>query len=467
MEKEQEHYFVKEKIRLLLKIVHILIIVIGTMSIIRLIEKNYTQFFADMLFFVSVVFGYFKLKTDYTQYKTITRIIFFLAIIISIYVLIHQPENPIRFIWLSTVIYMVFYLFERQESIFWISAISILLILFFLWNPEGFNITIVNFLIWIMNMLIVLMIAHWYSKIEEESTQKLLKIKDLLSDEVKIKTRELEEKKNELEKKTLELQFLNQNLEAKIEEETKKNREQEKMLFRQAKYAQMGEMISMIAHQWRQPLNAISAATATMQLKIDMENYEKVLFKNKTLMISKYIQHLSSTIDDFRNFFKLDKEKETCEFSKIIENALKLVKSALENKHITIVTEHYCTCRIHTYPNEIIHVILNLIKNSEDALLVNSVTDPRIIIRTFRNENGIYMEIEDNAGGIDTATMKNIFNPYFTTKKNTDGTGLGLYMSKIIIEDHCHGEIEVSNGKEGAIFRLFFPLSYEEGASRS
>ncbi len=467
MEKEQEDCFVDEKIKLLLKIFKILIMVIGTMSIIRLIEKNYTQFFADILFFVFVVFGYFRLKTDFSQYKTITRMIFFLAIIISIYVLIHQPENPIRFIWLSTVIYMVFYLFERRESIYWISTIGILLSLFFFLNPEGFNITIVNFLIWIMNMLIVLMIAHWYSKIEEESTKRLLKVKDLLSTEVEIKTRELEEKKNELEKKTLELQFLNQNLEAKIQEESEKNREQEKMLFRQAKYAQMGEMISMIAHQWRQPLNAISAATATMQLKIDMEDYEKILFKNKTLMIAKYIQHLSSTIDDFRNFFKLDKEKEELEFPKIVDDALKLVNSALENKHITVVTEHCCSCRIYTYPNEIIHVILNLVKNAEDALLGKKITDPRIIIRTFKKENSVYMEIEDNAGGIEPSIMKKIFDPYFTTKKNADGTGLGLYMSKIIIEDHCYGEIEVSNGKEGAVFRLFFPVPYEEGANRS
>jgi len=318
-----------------------------------------------------------------------------------------------------------------------------------------------------MNMLIVLMIAHWYSKIEEESTKRLLKVKDLLSTEVEIKTRELEEKKNELEKKTLELQFLNQNLEAKIQEESEKNREQEKMLFRQAKYAQMGEMISMIAHQWRQPLNAISAATATMQLKIDMEDYEKILFKNKTLMIAKYIQHLSSTIDDFRNFFKLDKEKEELEFPKIVDDALKLVNSALENKHITVVTEHCCSCRIYTYPNEIIHVILNLVKNAEDALLGKKITDPRIIIRTFKKENSVYMEIEDNAGGIEPSIMKKIFDPYFTTKKNADGTGLGLYMSKIIIEDHCYGEIEVSNGKEGAVFRLFFPVPYEEGANRS
>jgi len=465
--KEEEDYFVNERIKLLLKIFHILIIVLGTMSIIRLIEKNYFQFFADIFFFVSVVIGYFKLKTDYTQYRIITRIVFFLAICISIFILIHQPENPIRFIWLSTVIYMVFYLFERQESIYWISTIGILLSLFFILNPSGFNISLVNFLIWVMNMLIVLMIAHWYSKIEEDSIKRLLKTKQLLSNEVEDKTKELEKKKNELEKKTRELQLLNQNLEEKIQAKIKKNREQEKMLFRQARYAQMGEMISMIAHQWRQPLNAISAAAATMQLKIDMEAYEKVFFKEKTLMIAKYIQHLSITIDDFRNFFKLDKEKETLEFSNIIDNALTLVSNALQSKGIAVVTEYRCHCSIDTYPNEIIHVILNLIKNAEDALLSNEITDPKMTIRTFGKDENIYMEIEDNAGGIDPSVITKIFDPYFTTKENNDGTGLGLYMSKIIIEDHCHGKIEVSNGEKGAVFTLIFPVFQEEGPSLS
>jgi C4-dicarboxylate-specific signal transduction histidine kinase len=105
-----------------------------------------------------------------------------------------------------------------------------------------------------------------------------------------------------------------------------------------------------------------------------------------------------------------------------------------------------------------VHVILNLIKNAEDAFQEKNITDPKIIIRTFKQEKSIYVEVEDNAGGIEPRVMGKIFDPYFTTKKNSDRTGLGLYMSKIIIEDHCHGKIEVSNGEEGAIFKLLLPL---------
>jgi len=464
MSQKQKGNFAKERIRLLLKIFHILIIVVGTMSIIRLIEKNYIQFSADLLFLISVIIGYITLKKDHTKYKLIARSIFFLAIVISLYVLMTQPENPIRFIWFSTVMYMVFYLFERQESIYWVSTIITLLGIFFLFNAESFQITLVNFLVWVMNMLIILMIAHWYSKMEEESTQKLLRMKQLLSNEVTDKTKELERKKNELEKKTRELQSLNQNLETKIQEKIKKNQEQEKMLFRQARYAQMGEMISMIAHQWRQPLNAISAATVSMQLKINMEQYDKALFNDKTMMIAQYIQHLSTTIDDFRNFFKLDKEKEEVEFSRLIDDALKLISGTFKSKNIMIEAEHNCHCKIYTYPNEIIHVILNLLKNAEDAFFFKETDNPHITIRTYHKNASIYLEIEDNAGGIEPHIMSKIFDPYFTTKENADGTGLGLYMSKIIIEDHCHGKIEVLNGEKGAVFRLIFPKTQEDEA---
>ena len=462
----QEHkdYFVKERINLLLNISRIMIITMVIMSIIRLIEQNYPQFFVDIIFLVIITAGHFKLKATNEAYKSISRVMFFFAALMALYVIVHQPENPVRFIWLSTIIYMNFYLFERKESVYWIATISILLMLFYMFNPESMQITLVDFSVWFMNMFIVLMIAHWYSKIEEKSIQRLLRIKKLLSIEVKDKTQELEQKKNELEKKTLELQSLNQNLEAKIQEKIQKNREQEEMMFRQARYAQMGEMISMIAHQWRQPLNTISVTSAALEAYVEMDRYEKKFFQEKINVISDSTRHLSSTIDDFRNFFKADKKKQKIPFSDIIQNAIQLTLPSLQKKKIDIETHFECVCCVFSYTNEIIHVILNLLKNAEDALLANNVSDPQIQIRTYADGHMAIMEVEDNAGGISSKIKPKIFDPHFTTKDNRDGTGLGLYMSKIIIEDHCGGTIEVENGKRGAIFRLLIPL-YDKGSS--
>ena len=450
-----EDYFSHQKINLLLKIFQVLIIVVGTMSIVRLAEQEYMQFLVDMIFLLTLLFAYYRLTIDSEQYKMITRIVYFAAVATSVFILLYHPDNPMRFIWFATNIYIVFYLFDRKEAVIWVEAIGIVLVLTYLFTPGHFHLNINDFLIWLMNMLIILMISQWYSKIEDDSKRNLLKIKNFLSDEVKEKTQELEQK-------TRELQSLNKNLEKKIQEKIEQNREQEKMLFRQARYAQMGEMISMIAHQWRQPLNAISTVTATMQLKIARDDYDSVFVTNKIDAIGEYVQHLSSTIDDFRNFFKLDREKEELTFARVIKNTLKLVGSELESKHITLDVEYGCYCTVYTYPNEVQHVILNIVKNAEDALLINHVPNPKITIKTMGDGTNSILEIEDNAGGIDETIMEKIFDPYFTTKKNSDGTGLGLYMSKIIIEEHCNGKIKVENGKQGAIFKLVFPVFQED-----
>ncbi|MGB6019779.1 MAG: PAS domain-containing protein [Sulfurimonadaceae bacterium] len=231
-------------------------------------------------------------------------------------------------------------------------------------------------------------------------------------------------------------------------------RHKDEMLFRQSRLAQMGEMISMIAHQWRQPLNAISLTTAALELKIEDDKYDKTFFKSRLGRISDYVQHLSSTIEDFRDFFKPDKAKQETTFSEIIDNALSFVRIGLESKNITVQTECNSKESLFSYTNELLQVVMNLIKNAEDALLENKTADPTITIRCYSDEEKATLEVEDNAGGIDDSVIEKIFEPYFTTKDEHNGTGLGLYMSKVIIEDHCDGILSVSNSREGALFKI-------------
>jgi signal transduction histidine kinase len=435
--------FSEKKIQVLFKVLKVLMLVIGTMSVIRLIEQNFFQFSADIVFLVVLGITYQFMKNNIRYYKVLIRVAYFVSAVFAIFIMVYYPDNPVRFIWLSTVIYMIFYLFERKEALYWILVISILLDIAFLLDPGNFHIKLSDFLVWAMNVLIILIIAHWYATIEEESNLKFIETQKILTEEV--------------QRKTKELRLLNENLESKIEEKIRKNAEQEKLLFRQARYAQMGEMLSMIAHQWRQPLNTISVTTATLQAHVEMDRYEKPLFQDKIKTISGSVEHLSATIDDFRNFFKPDKDKEEIPFSQIVQNALDLTLASMEKKHIIVKTTYQCDCCIFSYPNEIIHVVLNLIKNAEDALLAKDILQPEIIIHTYGKEDMAVMEIEDNAGGIEESIIEKIFDPYFTTKENSDGTGLGLYMSKIIIEDHCHGKIEMKNGEKGALFRLLLP----------
>ena len=254
--------------------------------------------------------------------------------------------------------------------------------------------------------------------------------------------------------KTHKLQMLNITLEQRVEEEVCKNREKEKQMLFQSRLAQMGEMISMIAHQWRQPLSAISLTTGAMKLDIIMDKYKKEFFEESLDKISGYSQHLSSTIDDFRNFFKDNKEKKETTLGDIFEGSLSIIESSLNSNNIKLVKNYKCDEVFISYPNELKQVVLNILKNAEDALLERNIKNPTIYLNTYKQEeDSIYiLEIDDNAGGIPKDIMNEIFMPYFSTKKNKEGTGLGLYMSKIIIEEHCHGKLTATNSDEGAVF---------------
>jgi PAS domain S-box-containing protein len=231
-------------------------------------------------------------------------------------------------------------------------------------------------------------------------------------------------------------------------------KEKDKQLITQSRLAQMGEMISMIAHQWRQPLTAISATSNNLTLKLMMNDVDNKEFEKEIGLISDYAQHLSKTIDDFRGFFKENKEKETTTLDNLVNSTLDIVKISLENKNINIKTDLNSTIELKTYPNEVKQVILNLIKNAQDALLDNKIENPIIIIKTRYKNNNHIITIKDNGGGIPSNIIDKIFEPYFSTKKEKDGTGLGLYMSKTIIEEHCSGDLSVSNDEDGAVFTI-------------
>ncbi len=251
-----------------------------------------------------------------------------------------------------------------------------------------------------------------------------------------------------------ELEQINSTLAKRVQEEVKKSRQKDKAMLHQTKLAQMGEMISMIAHQWRQPLSAISATANDLSMKMMLNKYDKDYFSKKLKNITNLSKHLSKTIDDFRSFYKEDRQMVKVSYSTVVENALDIVLVSIKNKQINLTTKFDTKKMVYAYPNELQQVILNLIKNAEDILLENEIKEPIINIKTYDDDRYVYLEVADNAGGIKDEIMDKIFEPYFSTKTQKDGTGLGLYMSKVIIEDHCGGKLSVYNGKEGAVFKI-------------
>jgi len=251
-------------------------------------------------------------------------------------------------------------------------------------------------------------------------------------------------------KAELEIIRLNETLEEMVATEVEKNRIKDKQLLQQTKLAQMGEMISMIAHQWRQPLSAISSVAISVNLKAQMDKLDKQTTIDATNKIAQYTKHLSETIDDFRNFFRQNKEKHYTSYTELINSVLRIVETSIINKDIEIIQELNSTVTFKTYINEVKQVLLNLIKNAEDVLLEREIENPKIFIESYEHT----LIIRDNAGGIPEDIIDKIFDPYFSTKEEKTGTGLGLYMSKTIIEEHCGGKLTVYNDKDGAVFKI-------------
>ena len=249
----------------------------------------------------------------------------------------------------------------------------------------------------------------------------------------------------------------NTKLEIKVKEEIRKNELKTKQLIQQSKLAQMGELINMIAHQWRQPLTSISATTNNLLFKHYMDkSITKDEQINELLLIIDYSQYMSKTINDFQNLYQKDKIKEISTLEKIVDRSLSIITPSF--KDIEIKKNFKAYKEIDTYPSELNQVILNILKNSEDALKRNKIKKPKIIITTNKINKYLYLDIEDNALGIKEENIKKIFEPYFSTKQSKEGSGLGLYMSKTIVENNCGGKLNVKNIKDGVVFRICFDL---------
>jgi PAS domain S-box-containing protein len=234
----------------------------------------------------------------------------------------------------------------------------------------------------------------------------------------------------------------------------------EKIILQQSRLAQMGEMISMIAHQWRQPLGAISATSINLGLKFELEAFDldtkngqkeqATYFLKQLNNIDGFVNSLTTTIDDFRNFYKPDKKAVKIKVEEVVAKALKIINTSLVNSDIEIIQEYNSNQEIELYDNELIQVILNILKNAQDNFEEKKIKSPKITITTQKNS----LSICDNGGGIAEDIMDGIFDPYFSTKDEKNGTGLGLYMSKIIIEEHHNGKLIVENRNGGVCFDI-------------
>jgi len=251
--------------------------------------------------------------------------------------------------------------------------------------------------------------------------------------------------KTSLESRNRELEELNRTLEIKIAQEVEKSEQRQFLLIKQGRLAAMGEMIGNIAHQWRQPLNALGIIVQDFKMAFEYGELDKQYLDESVKKSKALIGYMSKTIDDFRNFFSPNKQKESFSVAAKINDTISFVSASFENNGIELVSELEDDSYINGYPNEFVQVVLNIVSNAKDAIVLHEIKNGFVKIKISKTEDKSKIEITDNGGGIPKDIIDKVFDPYFTTKDKGHGTGIGLYMSKVIIEDNMGGSIKIES----------------------
>ena len=436
---EHQEWILKNQIIALLVISFFLGVGIFFFAIYRITHDNIIAGIAQFLFAFFLFTGFVKIRKNKEYYATYS-ILFFLFFFIYIHIVFFfVPQNHLNILWIVSAPVLIFFFLDKKGGI----IIFILLLGFIAYLLlTDYPYTPAEYITLFAVLTTTTLIMYAYEKVKEGERILLLSYSNTLEEKIQLKTEKLKK--------------LNKNLETRVTKEVDKRLFQEEMLLRQCRMASMGEMIDSIAHQWRQPLMNINAVLMNLDRGIET-NKDDAYIKEKVLEVFSLTSHMSHTIEDFRNLLKIEKESNEFDIKDALDDVLTLVRNNLKGIEITYNMEEKIT--IKSYKSELSQVIITLLNNSTEVLKNRNIQNKKIHITLKKIGNKAILNIEDNAGGIKKENISKIFDPYFTTKKQTGGTGLGLYIAKIIIEQSMHGKLLVSNQKSGARFSIVLPQS--------
>ncbi len=331
-------------------------------------------------------------------------------------------------------------------------------------------------IITLLMVILVIIIALWLSNyISKKIENLLIGTKKFANNELDYRIKvssydeigELESSFNNMASKINNLikeeKKLNETLEFRVRKEITKQREQEQLLIQQSKLAAMGEMIGNIAHQWRQPLNTLSLIIQNIQFTYENGKLDDDFFNKSTKKVKNLTLSMSKTIDDFRYFFKPNRCKEVFALTSSIKKSIELVNAALIHNQINLKLDFAeKAIFLYGYSNEFSQALLNILTNAKDALLEKDISEKQIYIQTNIKDKYCKIEIFNNGNRIDEKIVEKIFEPYFTTKIDSQGTGIGLYMTKTIIEKNMNGKISIKNRENGVSFIIKIPIYNKE-----
>jgi len=404
-------------------------------SIFRYREGNYIVAFSQLIFSLFSFYGFIYLRQEKAFYPRYSIFFFILFFTYTGIIFFFVPQNSLNILWvISAPILIFFFLNKKGGIVMFLLVFGFILYLII----SKYHYTTAEFITLLAAFFITSFMMYMYEQVKEKEKIRLQEYNIRLTQKV--------------EEKTQKLQELNQTLERRVQEEVEKQHAQEQMLLCQNRMANMGMMIDSIAHQWRQPLMNINAILMNISRVTENEPNNIEYIDNKVDDIFKVTDHMSQTIGDFRNLFSPEKEKTLFNLREVIENILTLMKNSIKDIHINMSS--MSDIKLNGYQNELSQVVIIILQNAIEALNEQDINNKSIEITIYEHQQSVFIEIEDNAKGINAQPLQNIFKPYFSTKKRTSGTGLGLYIAKLIMERSLKGEIAVENRENGANFKL-------------
>jgi len=429
--------------------VGIIISSIGLMfGIIGNIVRNVDGFIPIELFIVIVnIIMFILMRKSKKAFYFVPLIITFLFTFLFLFLIYNSEVESLKFLWVFTYPIIILYFHNTKKGFYWLVIIIVGIIIapiqsFYEVDFSTYQVIYLAFVL----ALISSIIFFYQIKMSEANTKIIQQQEELQDFNLNLE--------KQVKEKTSALQELNNLLELKVKEKIEELRAKDKILEVQSKQAVMGEMISMIAHQWRQPLSTITLQIANLQFKrLLAQDLSADEIDNALSEISDMIIYLSDTVDDFQTYFHPDKEMQDVEIQELLNRAINFASSRTKKSNIKINITQDDFYIIKTYSNEFVQVILNILNNAIDAHDEQSKENAFINIHVSMQKNNFLIKISDNAGGINEENLNKLFEPYFSTK-GKNGTGLGLYMSQMIVQKQFYGTIDVKNSSDGAVFTL-------------
>jgi signal transduction histidine kinase len=322
---------------------------------------------------------------------------------------------------------------------------------------QGLKTLIISFVILYLFHILVTrylsIIANYTKELSLDSNKNLFLEKQNTGDEIDTIVHTINQMQDRLTIQNKQLKTINQELESKVNERTAKLQE---LMFVQNKMASMGKMIENIAHQWRQPLASVNTSILHLDKRLSDKGIDDESIIEELDSIESTTLYLSKTIDDIRQFYSNEKKQTEFYIYKTVSSSMNIIKGLLKKHNITIIFDIDKSLTLNTYKNDFQQVLLSIVINAKDVLVQKNIPNPQIMIKVYEELSSLktIIEISDNGGGIKPEIIDRVFDLYFTTKEDIKGTGIGLYISKMIVEQSLNGTIEVTNTSDGALFRL-------------